>query len=119
MMPAIDVDTLRALQSDVGADDATMEGLVGRFLDEGGRLLALGQQAAQRGDQAEAARAAHTLKSLARTFGAAMLAQLCADAEHLATEGDTRTAARRLAEASAEHERVRAALTRPAAQEPA
>lgn len=110
--PPLDVASLRRLEDDVGGREALRE-IIRVFLGEAPNLVAEIARTAQGGDLGQAARAGHSLKSTAATFGAARLSRLAADVERAAKDEDT---ARRAAGVIGEEwARVREALEREAA----
>jgi HPt (histidine-containing phosphotransfer) domain-containing protein len=72
--PTLDAAVYRELQETAGAEFAAE--LAGTFLEEAPLMLAEARRAFAAGDAAGLARAAHSLKSNALTFGAAELAAL-------------------------------------------
>jgi HPt (histidine-containing phosphotransfer) domain-containing protein len=84
--PAVlDSAALDELQEMVGGDAAFLAELIDTFLDDGPTLLTAMQTAVAAGDAVSLRRAAHTLKSNSRTFGASALANLCQSIEEQAT----------------------------------
>ncbi len=63
--------------------------LIHDFLEQGPRLIAEAEKGVRERDADSLRRAAHTLKSNARNFGATALADLCQEAENAAKEGRT------------------------------
>ena len=61
----------------IGGDPNSLAELIESFLDESPMLVEQMQRAANVGDQKSLGRAAHTLKSSARDFGADQLSVLC------------------------------------------
>ena len=103
--PPLDSGALEALRAQFG-DEAFVQDLLDTFLQEAPRLVA----DLRSGSAEEARRAAHTLKTNARTLGAAELGRLCEELEELAKEDGLEAAGRRLARAEAEYARVESAL---------
>ena len=103
--PPLDSGALEALRVQFG-DEAFVQDLLDTFLQEAPRLVA----DLRSGSAEEARRAAHTLKTNARTLGAAELGRLCEELEELAKEDGLEAAGRRLARAEAEYARVESAL---------
>lgn len=75
--PVLDPVALGKLAEDTGADPAMLDELVRDFLRDAARLWGDVRHAAGQGRLPEAARAAHTLKSLSATFGAHALSASC------------------------------------------
>jgi HPt (histidine-containing phosphotransfer) domain-containing protein len=71
----------------IGGDPGSLAELIESFLDESPMLVGQMQRAADAGDQTSLGRAAHTLKSSARDFGASQLSVLCEALEKLCREG--------------------------------
>lgn len=65
----------------IGQDDAALAELIASFLTEGSKLCAVLSRAMSDRNSAELGRAAHTMKSSARDFGALELASACKDLE--------------------------------------
>src|SRR5436190_3311533 len=103
---AVDLDELRAMLG----DDAAIAELVETFLAEVPKLIVAMQSGVAEGDVAKVRLAAHTLKSNAATFGAARLAELCAELERLAQAGSLSGAAELVARAEAAFAETRSAL---------
>jgi HPt (histidine-containing phosphotransfer) domain-containing protein len=76
-LEAVDPGAVRALYDLLGEDREALAELVDAFADEAPARLADLRRGAAEGDAPLAARAAHTLKSNASTFGAGELASLC------------------------------------------
>jgi histidine phosphotransfer protein HptB len=77
----LDRDAIRALQDIIGGDRADLLDLISSFLDEAPQILDSMRAAGRSGDVATVRRAAHSLKSNARDFGAAALSAKCASLE--------------------------------------
>ncbi|MDH6137590.1 signal transduction histidine kinase/DNA-binding response OmpR family regulator/HPt (histidine-containing phosphotransfer) domain-containing protein/HAMP domain-containing protein [Kitasatospora sp. MAA4] len=86
--------------------------VIGAFLEDSPALLATIGSAIPAGDPDEVHRAAHTLRSNATTFGATVLAALCADLEHRAAQGALAEAAPVVPRIETEYRRCRKALER-------
>ena len=84
---AIARDALDKLLELIGGDHASLAELIESFLNESPLLLAQLQQAAGAGDRTSLGRAAHTLKSSARDFGASKLSASCEVLEKQCREG--------------------------------
>lgn len=81
--PAIlDRAALDAIAAGYSAGSHLLHALVALFRDEGRKQLAHLHDALRRGDQATAARAAHTLKSSSAALGARRLSEHCHHIEH-------------------------------------
>jgi HPt (histidine-containing phosphotransfer) domain-containing protein len=85
---ALDRAALDELVEMTGGDPEFLGELIDTFYADGSDLLAAIAAAASSGDAAALRRAAHTLKSNARTFGAATLGEVCQAIEERATRGD-------------------------------
>jgi HPt (histidine-containing phosphotransfer) domain-containing protein len=96
----------------IGGDEDAMTELIGSFLDEGPKLLARLKVAAETSEPAELRRAAHTLKSSARDFGAGDLAQLCLELETRGKAEDLDQMAGMVRDAEYEYHRAEAALNK-------
>ena len=84
---SLDRTALAKLQEVVGGDPADVAELIDSFLDEAPDLLAAIGRAHAAGDVAALKRAAHSLKSAAREFGAMALADACDRIERRCREG--------------------------------
>src|SRR5919201_3030968 len=102
---AVDASVLDRLEAATG-DPAFVAELVETFLREGPALL----RTIRRSDVDDVRRAAHTLKSNARTFGATALAELCQELESAANTPGFDAAADLPVRIEAEYARVAAAL---------
>jgi HPt (histidine-containing phosphotransfer) domain-containing protein len=98
----------RAARNLTGGDENLLNDLVELFPQEGAKHLAAIKTAIEHGDVAALTRAAHTLKSSAKLFGAQALADCAQQIENL--NGDVDAAAERLPELERETKRVVAAL---------
>ena len=83
----IDPTALKRLLEVVGGDLEELEDLRNDYLEDAPDLAQRLLDAASRGDLTALRIAAHTLKSIARDFGAARLAELCATLEKACIEG--------------------------------
>jgi CheY-like chemotaxis protein/HPt (histidine-containing phosphotransfer) domain-containing protein len=83
----LDGEALTRLRRVVGEDPAAFALVVESFLDDTPRLVATIRDAVASEQAEEVHRAAHTLKSLAATFGAMGLASLCREVEQNAASG--------------------------------
>jgi CheY-like chemotaxis protein len=106
-----DVDDL-ALEhlEEATGDPAFVAELVDTFLRDAPALLTSLRSAQQMGQAHELRRTAHTLKSNARTFGAAPLADLCQALESMAKAGGIDEAAQLVAQIEDSYARVEGAL---------
>jgi HPt (histidine-containing phosphotransfer) domain-containing protein len=77
----LDRDALRTLQEVIGGERADLIDLMASFLEEAPQILDGMQAAGHAGDVAAVRRAAHSLKSNARDFGAAELSASCGTLE--------------------------------------
>ncbi|HEV3407848.1 MAG TPA: PAS domain S-box protein [Gaiellaceae bacterium] len=91
-------------------DPAFVADLIGTFLGEAPALVATLQRAHAAGDAEELRRAAHTLKSNARTFGATRLGDACQELEEKSRADELDGAAALVDEIEAEYGRVERAL---------
>ncbi|HEX2052300.1 MAG TPA: response regulator [Actinomycetota bacterium] len=73
--------------------DRILPELVQDFLDQSAQLIEEAGRALREGDQKTLERSAHTLKSVAKAFGASRLAELCESLESAARTGDMLIAA--------------------------
>ncbi len=80
-MAVLDRDAIRALLDIIGGDRADLADLMGSFLEEAPQIFDSMAAAGDAGDAATVRRAAHTLKSNARDFGATELSLRCASLE--------------------------------------
>jgi PAS domain S-box-containing protein len=103
--PPLASGALEALREQFG-DEAFLQDLLDTFLQEAPRLVA----DLRSGSAEEARRAAHTLKTNARTLGAAELGRVCEELEELAKQDRLEGASARVAHADAEYARVESAL---------
>ena len=93
-----------------GGDDTLLDELVELFPEESEKHLAAIRAAIAQGDGPSITRAAHTLKSSARFFGAATLAARALEMETLGESSSTADAEARLPDLQTETSRVIAAL---------
>jgi histidine phosphotransfer protein HptB len=77
----LDRDAIRSLLDIVGGDHADLVDLIASFLEEAPQIFDSMVAAGNAGDVVTVRRAAHTLKSNARDFGAAELSLRCASLE--------------------------------------
>jgi PAS domain S-box-containing protein len=103
--PPLTPGALDALREQFSDEDFVQD-LVDTFLREAPQLVA----DLRSGNREKARRAAHTLKSNARTIGAAELGRLCEELEELAKKDRLDRGKARVARAAAEYVRVEAAL---------
>ena len=80
-MTVLDRDAIRSLQEVIGGDRADLIDLISSFLEEAPQVLDSMRAAVHSGDVITVRRAAHTLKSNARDFGAVELSSKCASLE--------------------------------------
>jgi len=80
-MTKIDQASLQKLLELIGGDNASLVELIGSFLTEGPTLVESLEQAEAKNDMETMRRAAHTLKSSARDFGALDLSEYCSTLE--------------------------------------
>jgi HPt (histidine-containing phosphotransfer) domain-containing protein len=86
MTETIDRSVITALSESVG--DEFVEELIDTFVDEAPGMFQEMQQALSAGDADKFRRAAHSLKSNAKTFGAVELAEKAQELETMAREND-------------------------------
>lgn len=106
----LDPDAIQRLLQSTGGDAEFVVMLLETFAADAPATLDALRRGLASGDGAAVGRAAHTLKSNARTFGASELAELCSDLERRAASGD---------DMGADGERLRRIETAYAAVEPA
>ena len=106
----LDPAALAELREMTGGDREFLVEMIDTFLDDGSARLAEMEAAAGAGDASALRRAAHTLKSNCRTFGASALAGQCQRIEELAAGGDVATATPLIAEVMAGYPAVVSAL---------
>jgi CheY-like chemotaxis protein len=106
----LDPAALESLQEMGGGEVAFLVELIDVFLEDVPQLLADMRQAVGQGDAAGLRLAAHSLKSNSADFGAMTLSNLCRELEALSKTGMLVGAAELVAQAEAEHERVKTAL---------
>jgi HPt (histidine-containing phosphotransfer) domain-containing protein len=104
---AVDWEAARQM---TGGDDALLDELVALFPEESGNHLEAIRRAIELGDSDSLNRAAHTLKSAAKLFGASSLAACALTIENLAGKADMDEAAALVPELESELGRVVAAL---------
>jgi CheY-like chemotaxis protein len=91
-------------------DAAFLSELIGTFLADAPALVETLGRSLAAGNAEELRRAAHTLKSNGRTFGATSLAETCQELETAARAGALEGAARLVGRVEARFEKARAAL---------
>ena len=106
----IDRSALDAMLETTGGDSDFLVEMIDVFLADAKELLAAMDRALAGGDASGLRRAAHTLKSNCRTFGASALADLCQDIEARAAGGTTDGLAPLVARVAAGYPVVAAAL---------
>ena len=110
MPAALDRAALDELLEMTGGDPEFLAEMIDTFLADGPALLAEMQTAASSGDPAALRRAAHTLKSNGRTFGATALGDLCQEIEERAAAGNVDGIEERIGRVEAEYPAVVVAL---------
>jgi len=105
----LDPGALEQLAARTG-DRAFVAGLVDTFLRDAPALLATCRDAVEDAQPPKLRRAAHTLKSNGRVFGASRLAESCGALEEMAKAGSFAGAVELLARIDGEYARVAAAL---------
>jgi HPt (histidine-containing phosphotransfer) domain-containing protein len=106
----LDRTALDDLLAMTGGDVEFLAEMIDTFLEEGPALVADMRAARTSGDAAALRRAAHTLKSNSRIFGANALSDLCQVIEECAAAGDLDGAGPVIAQAQTEYPAVVAAL---------
>lgn len=106
---SIDWEVARTL---TGGDDALLDELIALFPVESAKHLEAIRIAIEQGDGPSLTRAAHTLKSSAKIFGATTLAACALEMETLGQSTSTREAEARLADLRTQTSRMIAALHR-------
>jgi histidine phosphotransfer protein HptB len=106
----IELPALKRLLEMIGGDPADLAELIGDFINGAPELVAQMQAATTAANSAALTRAAHTLKSNARDFGAMRLAALCAELERASREDQGLEAAASIAVIAEEEELARKAL---------
>lgn len=106
----IELPALKRLLEMIGGDHADLAELIDDFINGAPELVAQMQAATTAADSAALTRAAHTLKSNARDFGAMRLAALCAELERASREDQGLEAAASIAVIAEEEELARKAL---------
>jgi HPt (histidine-containing phosphotransfer) domain-containing protein len=106
----LDQSALTSLLDMVGGDDGFLAEMIDTFLTEGPALLAEMESAVAAGDAPTLRRAAHTLKSNGRTFGALRLGDISQQIEERAAAGQIDDVAGLIRDAATELARVAAAL---------
>jgi HPt (histidine-containing phosphotransfer) domain-containing protein len=109
---ALDRAALDELAEMTGGDPEFLGELIETFYADGSDLLATIESSASGGDTAALRRAAHTLKSNARTFGAAALGEVCQEIEERAAGGNLGGVVELVERARGEYPAVVAALER-------
>ncbi len=108
--PVVDQAAIDRLLEMTGGDPEFLRELIVTYQEDAVAQLSAMRDATARGDAEALVRPAHSLKSNSASMGADRLADLCRALEADARAGRLDGAAERVAEASAEFERVRAAL---------
>ena len=85
---SIDLNAIESLKKQIGDDNEDLALLIDSFLTHGPTLCENLEQASQDADAAALFRAAHTIKTSARDFGASELAELSAQLEITARENN-------------------------------
>jgi PAS domain S-box-containing protein len=107
--PVVDPAALARL-AEVGDEPGFVPAMIDAFAEEAARLLRSLREAVAQGNAEDARRAAHSLKSDARTFGASELERLSLELETRAQGGSLDGATALVERIEAEYERVRTAL---------
>ena len=106
----LDPAAMECLRELAGGEAAFMAEMIDTFLADAPAMLAQMHRSLEQGDAATFRRAAHTLKSNSRDFGATVLSEMCRDLEMMGKAGTLDGAAEKLAPAEAEYAQVKAAL---------
>jgi len=105
---SIDPAAFQRLRATLGKKaDALLPVLLDSFFKDARKLLETARTGLADNKPEDLRRAAHTLKSNARNFGAAALGEMCQELENVAKAGQTDSASGLLARVEAEYERVR------------
>jgi signal transduction histidine kinase/CheY-like chemotaxis protein/HPt (histidine-containing phosphotransfer) domain-containing protein len=105
--PAIDLAALKRLREMLGKKaDTMLPGMIEAFEKDGDRLLGDARTGLEREAADVVRRAAHTLRSIAASFGARPLAEACLELENEAKEGNLSNAPERLGRMEAELRRA-------------
>jgi HPt (histidine-containing phosphotransfer) domain-containing protein len=94
----------------IGREKSALAELIASFLDEAPKLLIRLKEASESGDPESFRRAAHTMKSSARDFGARNLAELCRDLEDRGMSGRLEGVPELVAGVDGEFQKAEAAL---------
>ncbi len=109
--PAVDHEAIRTLEEDVAAGiPEIMLDLLDTFINDTPHHIQVLAAYRPGDDPSVVMRSAHSLKSSAATFGAHPLAQLCAEIERLAREGDLGDLPQLVEQVQAEYRTVKAIL---------
>ena len=106
----LDHQALDNLLEVIGGEKAALAELIESFLDEAPKLLARLKEASDNSDPESFRRAAHTMKSSARDFGAKNLAELCRDLEDRGMSGHMEGVSALVAGVDGEFQKAEAAL---------
>jgi CheY-like chemotaxis protein len=107
----LDPGAMKRLQSMLGKKaPALLPKLIDDFFKESVKLQEQARQTLEQGKFEDLRRAAHTLKSNAKNFGATVLGELCQEVESLAKAGTSEGVADLLIKIETEYPKVRAAL---------
>jgi len=109
---AADVVDWKAARQMTGGDEALLDELVALFPEESGKHLEAIHKAIESSDSESLNRAAHTLKSSARLFGAGAHATCALTIENLAEKAKVDEAAALVSELESELRRIVTALER-------
>jgi PAS domain S-box-containing protein len=99
-------------EMELATGQSMLPSIIGIFFESTPPILADARAALEKSDAQRLSRAVHTLKGSCANFGARRLRGLCERIEAVADGGEIDSAPALLEEASAEYERVRAALER-------
>jgi histidine phosphotransfer protein HptB len=106
----IELPALKRLLEVIGGDLGDLSELIDDFINGAPELVAQMQAATAAGDTTALTRAAHTLKSNAKDFGAVRLAAMCAELERASREGAVPDAAASIEAIAREEAAARRAL---------
>ncbi len=109
-MTNIDQASLQKLLELIGGDNASLAELIGSFLTEGPALVTTLEQAEAENDLDTMRRAAHTLKSSARDFGALDLSEYCSTLEAQCRASNTVDSLGQISRISQEFDSIRIEL---------
>jgi HPt (histidine-containing phosphotransfer) domain-containing protein len=108
----IDGPVFDGLLESIGRDREFLDDLLQTYFEDSPNLLGAMHAALVAGNADEFRRAAHSLKSNSKSFGATELSRMCKELEDMGKAGTLDRGAEGLVQAEAEYARVRAELAR-------